>query len=105
VDRPKSWNTAVEAFVSLEHSTQSALHIKPLHHYCVDRLVFEGGFRPELISPRPPYVAQKLRGSDNYELVYYESASVGGEQTVLGGLKISTSLSRNGARGQRWPFP
>lgn len=38
--------------------TQSGEHIKPIHAYCAARLVLEGGFPPEWVSPRPPFVKQ-----------------------------------------------
>lgn len=40
--------------------TQSAEHIKPLHEYCAARLVIEGGFSPENISPATPFKTKRL---------------------------------------------
>ncbi len=83
-----SLQDALRAFVEAE-ATQSQLHIRPLHRHIVERLVIEGGFRPNDISPHPPLrietvgTGRQLR----HRLFYDESAAHTGEQTVLGGLK------------------
>jgi hypothetical protein len=59
------------------------------------RLMLEGGFRPEYITPRPPFVVveQKVRGRKGRKaytryLIRYDPAAGGtGEQVILGGLK------------------
>ncbi len=79
---------ALRAFVEAE-STQSQSHIQPLHRHIVERLVIEGGFRPEYISPQPP-LRIEISGpprAERYRLIYDESAARAGEQTILGGLK------------------
>ena len=69
--------------------TQSQEHIKPLHWHIACRLVIEGGFRPEHITPTPPFRIETT-GSGmriKHSLIYDESAAKPGEQTILGGLK------------------
>ncbi len=69
--------------------TQSQEHIKPLHWHIASRLVIEGGFRPEYITPKPPFRVDTTGNSSNrrHRLIYDESVAVPGEQVVLGGLK------------------
>jgi hypothetical protein len=50
-----SLDDALKAFVLCEAGYQSARHIRPLHWYVASRLVIEGGFRPDDITPRPPF--------------------------------------------------
>lgn len=76
---------ALKHFALYSGVTQSQQHIKPLHWYVACRLVLEGGFRPEDITPRPPFTLSKRRGS--WELRYDPLVATGGEATVLGGLK------------------
>jgi hypothetical protein len=76
---------ALAHFAAYEGATQSQQHIKPLHWYVACRLVLEGGFRPEEITPRPPFTTKKRKGQ--WELEYDPDVSAGGEATVLGGLK------------------
>lgn len=61
------------------------MHIKPVHWYVACRLVLEGGFRPEDIKPRPPFLAVRDGASDI--LHYRPDLATGEEETVLGGLK------------------
>lgn len=89
-DFPKTcqWTSERDAlahFASYEGATQSQQHIKPLHWYVACRLVIEGGFRPEEITPRPPFDFKKKKGK--WHLSYNPELSKGGEATVLGGLK------------------
>jgi hypothetical protein len=77
--------TALKTFATYEETTTSQRHIKPLHYYVACRLVLEGGFLPEDITPRPPFRAQKRKGG--WLLSYDESLAEGGERTLLGGLK------------------
>jgi hypothetical protein len=76
--------TALKIFATYEGATQSQLHIKPLHWYVACRLVIEGGFMPEEITPRPPFRVQRRNG---WRLAYDEALAEGGERTLLGGLK------------------
>jgi hypothetical protein len=77
--------TALKTFATYEETTTSQRHIKPLHYYVACRLVLEGGFLPEDVTPRPPFRAQRRKGE--WLLSYDESLAGGGEQTLLGGLK------------------
>lgn len=76
---------ALEHFASYTGVTQSQQHIKPLHWYVACRLVLEGGFLPEEVTPRPPFVWRK-RGRED-QLLFDPSGATGAESTVLGGLK------------------
>jgi len=68
--------------------TQTSQHIKPLHWYVACRLVIEGGFHPNTIEPRPPFVVEKRGGK---ALLHHEPAKAGwSERTILGGLKSKT---------------
>jgi hypothetical protein len=60
-------------------------HIKPMHQYIAMRLVIEGGFLPEEITPHPPLISSKK--GQRYLLSLDESATTTSERTVLGGLK------------------
>lgn len=76
---------ALRHFAIYEGKTQSQQHIKPLHWYVACRLVLEGGFHPDDITPHPPFAAINRGGR---HLVLFDPASAtGGETTVLGGLK------------------
>jgi len=82
------WTSEAEAFrifATSTDATQGARHIKRLHHYVACRLVIEGGFRPDEVTPRPPFVIGKRR--DESQLIYVPESARGGEATVLGGLK------------------
>lgn len=76
---------ALREFATFSGPTQSQRHIKPLHYYVACRLVLEGGFLPEDLTPRPPFVARKSGGQ--WLLEYDQSVATGGEWTILGGLK------------------
>lgn len=80
-----SQHQALAHFAKYDGATQSQQHIKPLHWYVACRLVIEGGFRPEEITPRPPFTFRKIGGK--WHLSYDPSLAEGGEATVLGGLK------------------
>lgn len=65
--------------------TQSQRHVKPIHWYIVCRLVLEGGFRPEELTPRPPFrVVQRPGGN---ALHFDPSTATAGMATVFGGLR------------------
>jgi hypothetical protein len=80
-----SLHQALEHFATYTGPTQSQQHIKPLHWYVACRLVLEGGFPPEEITPHPPFSVRQ-RGSDRL-LSFDPALATGGESTVLGGLK------------------
>ncbi len=66
-------------------STESSEHIKPLHEYLATRLVLEGGFLPEDISPAPRFKSESRHG--NWYLSLGPSSKDSKEQVVLGALK------------------
>lgn len=80
-----SLHQALEHFATYTGPTQSQQHIKPLHWYVACRLVLEGGFHPDEITPHPPF-AVRQRGDDRL-LSFDPSLATGGEGTILGGLK------------------
>jgi hypothetical protein len=57
--------------------TQSQTHIKPLHRHIAMRLVCEGGFLPEEVTPRPPLCAGKGKGQAGWRLEYQPMAETG----------------------------
>src|SRR5947207_3429464 len=75
---------ALAQFISVV-DIQGQEHIKPLHQHIAMRLVIEGGFLPDEITPHPPLVAQKKAG--RHQLIFDQSVELKNEQTVLGGLK------------------
>lgn len=88
---------ALAAFADFTGKTQSASHIKPLHWYVACRLVIEGGFHPDDITPRPPFHVVRRKGID--QLIFDPSLGEGGERTVLGGLKtknVDVVVTRQG---------
>lgn len=80
---------AFKAFATHTGKTESAGHIKPLHWYVACRLVLEGGFDPEWITPRPPFeIKPKGKKKERrYVIEHVPDSGTGGEQTILGGLK------------------
>ncbi len=60
-------------------------HIKPMHQYVATRLVIEGGFLPDEVTPHPPLHATEKRGG--WELEVDETVADSREEAVLGGLK------------------
>lgn len=80
---------ALKAFVLALPSHQSARHIRRMHWYVACRLVVEGGFHPDCITPRPPFrVEQRVRNRRAKATLHYDDTLArGGERTVLGGLK------------------
>lgn len=76
---------AVRHFADYEGPTQSQQHIRPLHGYVASRLVLEGGFHPDDLTPRPPFTVDLVAGRPR---VVYEPAKANkAEATILGGLK------------------
>jgi hypothetical protein len=85
------WVNRLEAlrhFSLYTGTTTSQQHIKPLHWYLACRLVVEGGFHPDEIRPRPPFVVKE--GRYGHRLHFDPSTAQGGERTVLGGLKTKS---------------
>lgn len=80
-----SQRSALRQFATYTGTTQSQQHIKPLHWYVACRLVVEGGFLPDDITPRPPFSVSRKGG--RYFLAHTPISGTGGEATVLGGLK------------------
>ena len=76
---------ALHHFATFTGRTQGQRHSKPLHWHVACRLVLEGGFRPDEIQPRPPFIATK-KGRRNL-LRFDQSIATGTEATLLGGLK------------------
>jgi len=70
---------------ALTVETQGQMHIRPLHRHIALRLVLEGGFFPDEISPRPPVVHERRGG--RHLLSFDEAAASDTELTVIGGLK------------------
>jgi len=88
VSEAPAWTTlkdALKTFAACEQKTQSQRHIKPLHWYTASRLVLEGGFRPEYVTPRVPF---KIREAEGEMLLEHDPAvAAAGEHTLFGGLK------------------
>ncbi len=82
-----SESSALRNFATFAGKTQGQQHIKPLHWYMASRLVVEGGFRPEDITPRPPFRIVKKKKGGPPLLEFDPSVATGSEATVLGGLK------------------
>ncbi len=98
--RPGQWLTGMQAlrhFGTYPGSTQSAKHIKPLHWYVASRLVVEGGFHPDDITPRPPFAVARRRNEPR--LSFDPTRASTSERTVLGGLKtkqVDVVVTRDG---------
>ena len=80
-----SRTAALRHFATYDGPTQSQQHIKPLHWYVACRLVLEGGFHPDELTPRPPFSVTNRRGRSL--LHYSPETATGSEATILGGLK------------------
>jgi hypothetical protein len=76
--------SALNAFV-VASSTQDQGHIKPLHKYASLRLVIEGGFKPDEISPRPPLSISQRAGRNI--LSFDSTDETESESTIVGGVK------------------
>jgi hypothetical protein len=66
--------------------TQASEHIKPINAYCAARLVLEGGFLPEWVRPRPPFVSSRSSNAV-YSIKYTDATGDKSESRVLGGIK------------------
>lgn len=94
------WTTealAFKHFATYGGSTTGQHHIRPLHWYVACRLVLEGGFLPEEITPRPPFSI--TRGRAGLSLVHDPAVASGSEATILGGLKtknVDVVVSKRG---------
>src|SRR5437764_12441716 len=75
---------ALKVFVT-NLAWQSQGHIKPLHQHFALRLVLEGGFMPDEVTPHPPLQVDTVKGED--VLLFDPSAENETEQVILGGLK------------------
>jgi len=85
---PCQWTALEDAFTAFAASTvkhQSAGHIKPFHWYVACRLVLEGGFHPDDITPRPPFSVKQT--STGYLLEHDPALGGTGGRSVLGGLE------------------
>ena len=92
-----SLRQALTAFAENVSGHQGAGHIKPLHWYVSCRLVVEGGYHPDDITPRPPFVV-RYHGRTNV-LQHVPDAGAAGERTILGGLKtkdVDVVVTKNG---------
>jgi hypothetical protein len=80
---------ALETFVRAASKTQGSEHIRSLHWYVASRLVVEGGFHPDCIIPRPPFMIESKKVAKRLRLYLQHDPPRGGtgERTVLGGLK------------------
>lgn len=77
--------SAFAEFARAGVNIQSQAHIKPFHQHIALRLVLEGGFHPDEVTPHPPLRCE-IRGG-NKRLVFDTSVATTTELTVLGGLK------------------
>ncbi len=64
---------------------QSQEHIRPIHQYVALRLVLEGGFFPDEITPHPPVRAERIR--EGWSLQYDPGLETTSESTVFEGMK------------------
>ncbi len=87
---------ALREFVTVT-GTQAQQHIRPIHRHVATRLVLEGGFHPDEITPHPPLRFQTRAGLNILHLD--NSLENAAEMTVLGGLKskdVDVVVSKNG---------
>lgn len=76
---------ALRCFAVDDRPARSRRCIEPLHWYVACRLVLEGGFRPDEVTPRPPFDVVRRGGGNG--LRFDPSKATGREATVFGGLK------------------
>lgn len=80
-----------------EEVHQSQAHIKPMHRYAAFRLVLEGGFLPDEITPHPPLTASRV--GKGWSLKYTPDTQNETERVVFGGMKtkkIDVLVSKDG---------
>jgi hypothetical protein len=68
-----------------------------LHWYVSCRLVVEGGFHPDELTPRPPFEVKS--SGQRFVLEHVPESGCYGEQTILGGLKtkdVDVVVTKNG---------
>jgi len=78
-----SLSEASEELLDGDASTESQAHVKLFHDYVALRLILEGGFLPEEVTPRTPLPCTK-ETLTKHRLGYDETQSTGGEANVLG---------------------
>jgi hypothetical protein len=78
-----SLSEASEEPLDGDASTESQAHVKLFHDYVALRLILEGGFLPEEVTPRTPLSCTKETLTE-HRLGYDETQSTGGEANVLG---------------------
>lgn len=76
--------SALQSFATAG-STQDQGHIKPMHRYVSLRLVLEGGFLPDEITPRPPLRHEVSAGK--HRLIFDPTRETTSERAVIGGIK------------------
>lgn len=76
----------LKVYCDPDSNIQSQEHVKPFHFYGAIRLMLEGGFEPEGILPRPPFIGEK-QTLEKYTLRYSPEKASKSEATVLGGLR------------------
>lgn len=81
--------SALQVF-ALTVQTQGQEHIKPLHKYFSMRLVLEGGFLPDEVTPHPPFAYRYQRSGMRHILSLDKDAETRSEQTIIGGLKAKS---------------
>lgn len=87
----------MKVFATSREATESQRHVKPVHWYVACRLVIEGGFHPDDITPRPPFGVTERKGANH--LFYDPDLAGGGEAAILGGLKtknVDVVVAKNG---------
>jgi hypothetical protein len=78
------WRVALRQFATAT-VTQSQDHIRPIHRHLAFRLVCEGGFLPDELTPHPPLRAS--RQGQRWLLEFAPEAETSEELTVFGGMK------------------
>jgi hypothetical protein len=76
--------SALRAFAAAT-GTQDQRHIKPMHQYVALRLVLEGGFLPDEVTPRPPL--HHAISAGRHRLILDPARETTSERTVIGGIK------------------
>jgi hypothetical protein len=87
--KARTFNEAIQSLCG-GYKTQSAKHIKTIHEHCATRLILEGGFPPDWISPRPGLESKRLTNV-RYELKHSPEKANPSEQAVLGGWRYKNA--------------